>query len=64
MGIGYAAVVPYKGTFLILGGTQRDDNYRRLDTVIRYKENGEWEILPVRPAVGRSSHMAIPKPAC
>ena len=67
MGIVYAATVQYKNTFLILGGKQRDEEGKYLgllDTVIRYNENGEWETLPIRLAVARHSHVAIPKPAC
>ena len=62
-----AAVVQYKGTFFILGGggfQQGTLPPRRLDTVLRYNENGEWETLPVRLAVGRAYHIAIPKPTC
>ena len=66
MSIEDAVAVPYKGTFLILGGYQRDEEGKSgyLDTVIRYNENGEWETLPVRLTVARRLHVVIPKPAC
>ena len=66
--------MPYQGTFLIVGGyciahCEDVDSAWMLDTVIRYKKipnryHGEWEILPMRLAMGRYDHIVIPKPAC
>ena len=58
-----AAIVPYKGTFLIVGGWRVAGGVY-LDTVLRYNENGEWETLPIRLADARRLHVVIPKPAC
>ena len=61
--------MPYEDTFLIVGGyciayCGDVGSSTHLDTVIRYKEDGEWEILPMRLAMGRYDHIVIPKPAC
>ena len=58
------ASVPYQESFLILGGYCKTCSNNMLDTVIRYTENGDWEILPMKLNLRRYSHTAIPKPAC
>ena len=55
--MGYAPVVQYESSFLIVGGYDESD--RPLDTVIRYTEEGEWETLPTRLTTARYRHTAL-----
>ena len=58
------ASVPYQGSFFILGGYCRTCSGNNLDTVIRYTEAGDWEIMLLRLNKKGYSHTAIVKPAC
>ena len=70
--IGYGATVPYRGTFLIIGGAECNTcrcsggclNRGNTTTIIKYTEDGEWETLPMLLALGRWEHTVITKPAC
>ena len=61
--IGYAPVVQYEGSFLIVGGNN-DTTFPR-DAVIRYNaKEEEWETLPMTLATARYRHTALAVTAC
>ena len=60
--INNAAVAQYLRSFVIVGGW---NSATRLDTVIRYAEEGTWETLPTHLTDPRLSHVAIAiSPTC